>query len=317
MIAAVALLSYAALVGSLVPGWLCRAQWRLRSPRLALAGWGLLLFSVLSSLVLAGLLLAAPDTRITASLADLVHACVQAVDQAYSAPGDASLHLAGAVLALAVLSRVLVGFAVLSWRTSKERSRHLQGLRLIAREGPAQGVLVLDHDVPAAYCIGGRRGAVVVTSAVLAKLDDDELTAVLAHEYAHRSGKHHLVLTVVRALACSVPGLPVARRAVAAVSELLEMSADDAAVDRVGADATRAALLKVADPRPGPATATLAAAGTAVSVRIQRLRQTPRRMHAFSSSVLLGTGLCIAVLPVLVAAAPASTAIEWNYCPLS
>lgn len=317
MIVAVALLSYAALVGSLVPGWLCRTGWRLRSPRVALAAWGLLLFSVLSSLVLAGLVLAAPDSRTTASLTDLVHACVKAVVQASRAPGDAALHLAGAVLALIVLSRVLVALAVLTWRTSRERSRHLHGLRLVARDGPAQGVLVLDHDVPAAYCIAGRRGAVVVTSAVLAELDDDELTAVLAHEFAHRSGKHHLLLTVVRALACGVAVLPVAKRAVAAVSELLEMSADDAAVARVGAEVTRAALLKVADPRRGPAAATLAAADTAVLIRIQRLRQTQRRTPALSASVLLVAGLCLVVLPVLVAAAPASAAFGSDYCPLS
>ncbi|MBI4939381.1 MAG: M56 family metallopeptidase [Actinobacteria bacterium] len=284
---------------------------------MALWIWAFVLLSSLTSLVLAGLLLAAPDSGFTTSLADLMHACAAAMDQAYRAPGDALLHAGGAVLALGITAWVPVQFAVSWWSVSRQRARHARDLRLIARPGPLPGVVVLDHHVPAAYCLGGRRGAVVVTSAALVVLDAAELEAVLAHEAAHRTGRHHLVLTATRALSKCLALLPMARRAVSAVHELLEMMADDAAVAAAGSGATRSALLKIADPGSGRPQVMLSAGDTAVLLRLHRLQDGPRPLRRMSSAALMTAGLAVAALPLLVAAAPAMTAVRWDYCPLS
>ncbi|WP_233153259.1 M56 family metallopeptidase [Kineosporia sp. R_H_3] len=276
-----------------------------------------MLLSSLTSLVLAGLLTAAPDSGFTVSLADLMHACAAAVEQAYRAPGDALLHTGGAVLAFGTIAWVPVQFAVYWWSLHRHRARHTRHLRLIARPGPLPGVVVLDHHVPAAYCLGGRRGVVVLTSAALVVLDAAELEAVLAHEAAHRAGRHHLVLTVTRALSRCLALLPTARRAVSAVHELLEMVADDAAVAAAGSGATRSALLKIAVPGFDGRQVMLAAGDTAVLLRLRRLQDRPRPLQRISSVAMLAAGLAVATLPLLVAAAPALTAVRWDYCPLS
>lgn len=316
MKATAVLLGYAVLVGGVGARWLPAAQWRLRAPRLALAAWGLVLVGSSGSLVLAGLLVAAPDARVAASLADLLHACASAVGQAYRAPGDAAVHAAGAGVALGLPLWVLGTLVVSGWSDSRRRAAHLRGLRLVARSGPVPGVLVLDHHVPAAYCLGGSRGVVVVTSSALAVLNDGELLAVLAHERAHRTGRHHLVLSMTRALAGSVAILAPSRLAMTAVGELLEMLADDMAVRRAGRVATRRALVKMAGPLPGPAVG-LAAGDTSVLLRVQRLRRSPRPMQPASRSALLVAGVWVLAVPVLVAAAPALAALRWDYCPLA
>jgi Zn-dependent protease with chaperone function len=314
---AIGLLVYALVTGTLGARALFSARWRLRSPRLALAAWALLLFSVLTSLVLAGLLVAAPDIRITASLADLLHSCVEAIDQAYQAPADALLHGGGALLTLLVLVQLLVAVTSAVWSTTRARARHMRELRLVARRGPMPGVLVLDHHVPTAYCLGGRRGAVVLTTAALDVLDDDELTAVLEHEAAHRVGRHHLALALARSFAGGGALLPVFRLVASAVAELLEMVADDAAVARVGRGAVSSAVVKITGAHPGRSTGALAAGDTAVLVRLRRLSAPPRPIGRLLSAAVLAGGIWMAVVPVFVAAAPALAAVRWDYCPLA
>ena len=56
-------------------------------------------------------------------------------------------------------------------------------------------VRVLDHEVPLAYCLPGRRTSrVVVSAGTLGLLAGDEVDAVLAHERAHLRARHDLVL---------------------------------------------------------------------------------------------------------------------------
>ncbi len=93
---------------------------------------------------------------------------------------------------------------------------------------------MVEDDRPAAYCVVGRPpNAIVVTSAALRSLSRSELKAVLAHEKnAHISGRHHYILMVLRAVALTLPRLPLFARAERCVAELLEMCADDTAARR-------------------------------------------------------------------------------------
>lgn len=85
---------------------------------------------------------------------------------------------------------------------------------------------VIDHAVPAAYCLPGRGRRIVLTSAALTALSDDELNAVLAHERAHLSGRHHLVVAFADGLSRAFPNVPLFRRAQEQVGRLVEMLAE-------------------------------------------------------------------------------------------
>ena len=64
---------------------------------------------------------------------------------------------------------------------------------------------LIDDEHPAVYCLPGRR-RIVMTTGALRCLDARQLEAVLAHERAHLSGRHHLVLTFANALKDAFPG---------------------------------------------------------------------------------------------------------------
>ncbi|NHA01284.1 M56 family metallopeptidase [Nocardioides sp. W3-2-3] len=96
-------------------------------------------------------------------------------------------------------------------------------LDLVGRTGVVPGALVLDHDEPYAFCIGGRRHRVVVTEGLLATLDQRELEAVLAHESAHLHQRHHLALMLSRTLFGTLsPFFPAFGRAMSEVRLLAE-----------------------------------------------------------------------------------------------
>ena len=67
-------------------------------------------------------------------------------------------------------------------------------------------VILLD-DRPLVYCLPGR-DRVVVTTGALNRLNRAQLQAVLAHEQAHLSARHHLVIMLARILPDAFPGLP-------------------------------------------------------------------------------------------------------------
>ncbi|BFU45699.1 hypothetical protein KRMM14A1004_39360 [Krasilnikovia sp. MM14-A1004] len=114
------------------------------------------------------------------------------------------------------------------------------------------GVVVVTDAVPDAYAIGGlpgTAGRIVVTTGLLHTLDDDECRAVLAHEGAHLSDRHHLWTQLTRLVAAANPVLrPTAR----AVRYAVERAADEAAAGEVGSrrlvavSLARAALAKAA-----------------------------------------------------------------------
>ena len=139
-----------------------------------------------------------------------------------------------------------------------------------------QHAVVLDAPQPAAYCVPGRPATIVLTSAALAILDADQLTAVLAHERAHLAGRHHLLTGLTRGLAAVFPAVPLFTRGPLEVARLAELRADDAAARRSGRRTLVAALLAMGTGAAVPAAA-LAATGGATAARVQRLLDPPGR----------------------------------------
>ena len=115
-----------------------------------------------------------------------------------------------ALSAAALLTAHLVFTLLLTYyKIQRQRRRHRELLALLASpssDGP--GTLVLNVDSPVAYCLpGGARSVTVLSDGLMAALEPDELRAVLIHENAHLSQRHHLLLLGLRRVA---PGTAVA-----------------------------------------------------------------------------------------------------------
>lgn len=312
---ALALLAFAIGAGTGGAAALRRARWTQRAPRLGVAAWQTLSASVLAALLLAGVTVIVPSGVVSANIAELLHACVMALRAQYATPGGALLHATGATATLSLAARA----AYLLTRGLRDarrwRAEHLTQLCLVAHRDPTLDALIVEHPTAAAYCLPGRARTVVLTSAALAALDDDELAAVLAHERAHLRGRHHLVVAGAAALDRTVPFLPVFRWARAEQTRLLEMIADDDAAMSADRLTVARALVRLAEGSV-PAMA-LGAADVAAVARVQRLLKPANRLGFVRSSVIGGMLVVTAALPIAIAAAPAWAAAEMAYCPIS
>lgn len=185
--------------------------------------------------------------------------------------GSVVLIVTAVAVSAVVVSRV--GRSVVGLRARSHE--HAREARMIGYPTDRPDVLVVEAHRPAAYCVSGKPNAIVVTTGALDALDRTQLSAVLAHENAHIAGHHHQLLMVLRGLATSLPRLPLFRIGAAAVADLLEMCADDAAARRFGTRPLLVGLLTLAGPQRLPADG-LAAAGTAVLARALRLADPAR-----------------------------------------
>ncbi|MET8124354.1 M56 family metallopeptidase [Streptomyces sp. NPDC005065] len=310
MIVAAVLFGYTALLSTLMPRLLRGARWAEQAPRLGIAVWQALGVSALAGAVMAGLALTVPTVRVSADLASMLQACVMALTAQYASPGGAA---AGAVLALAVLGRTAwcAGAAVL--RIRRERRDHREVLDMVGRRDAVCGVVVLDHAEAAAYCLPGRHRRTVITTGALQALDDEQLTAVLAHEDAHQAERHDAVLTWAQTLARAFPRVPLFRTAESEVARLIEMRADDVAAARSGRLTTAAALLAVAGGHT-PA-AGLAAGGSTAAQRVRRLIEPHHPLNRARIAAGSLTAAVALALPLLVLGGPAAAAMQLNYCP--
>lgn len=109
-------------------------------------------------------------------------------------------------------------------------------------------VSVLPQSGPTAYCLPGRHDRIVVSRAVLDRLGDDELGAVLEHEHAHLRQRHDLLLELFQVLHEAVPARLRAQPALEEVRLLGELLADRGAAARVGAPTVGRALVAMATP---------------------------------------------------------------------
>lgn len=268
MTAAVCLLLYGALVTWLAPPLLSRLTRGGLNPRLGVAAWLTAIVGVLTawtaavSLIVVNGVRGLPDSPVLVVCLELLG--IQEQFATSGGPGLMFVIAAGVALTAAVSVRV--GRAVVGFR---DRSHdHAHAARLVGLPTDRPDVFLLNAERPAAYCVVGRPNAIVVTTAAVRRLTVPQLNAVLAHEDAHIAGRHHQVLMVLRALAATLPRLPLFRRGVAAVGDLLEMCADDTAARRHSSRALVAGMLELAGPvQP----AGLAVGATAIAVRANRL----------------------------------------------
>ena len=211
------------------------------------------------------------------------------------------------VVTLTVLGRLLLSGHLVGTRVRALRRRHREMVDLLGSEDA--GVRVLEHAAPMVYCVPAVTGSrVVVTAGARARLDDDALAAVLAHERAHIRARHDLVVEAFTVLHDAFPRFVTSRSALAEVRLLVEVLADRAARRRLGpAPLVRALAALVGSPVPPAA---LGAAGSGdpgdtggeVAARIGLLRD--ERPHRVLAVVLYAAAAAVLVLPTVFVAVP-------------
>ena len=312
MSAAVLILAAVAIGCMPAANALAVASWPRRSPAAAILlwqalglGWGL---AAIGALI--GFGVSAPGTGVAGG-AFAWMAGVARTGGLQSAPdlvGYVRLVSLGAGLALlAVLCWILLA-ASASVLRARQRQRVL--LSLLAHGDPkVPGALVVDHPAAAAYCLPGLRSAIVISAGTLDLLDADELAAVLAHERAHLRERHDLVLLPFLALLRAFRWSSTARKAYRAVGLLVEMHADDRALQHRPARELATALLRVGAAGGGsvPSGALAAARRTEeceVAARVIRLlRPTPGLSGTFVALVIAAAAV-IATVPAALLVLP-------------
>ena len=307
MTVAAVLIGYAVCVATLGGKLLGRAKWTARAPLLAIvtylaAGW-----SVVTAIGLAGLTLAVKTTALGGGLSHLIGACVLRLRETYGTPGGAAVAALGLTLAGAVAAGTALT-AMTHLRAARQQALlHAETARLVGRPEPSLGAVLVEHSEPVAYCVAGRLPTVILSTGALQALEPAELSAVLAHERAHLTGRHHRLLALARIGCLVLPFLPLMRDADAQVARLVEMHADDAAARTSDPRSLAAALVVLATgASPVPA---LAASATDSVQRIHRLLRPAEPLGPARRQVLRATAASLALTPVLLAIAPALLAL--------
>jgi len=293
-----------------VPELLARAKWPMRAPRAAVVLWQAIALAAVLSAVSAGiatagrLFAAGPGDRPTATIATI--ATIASQIEVLSWPLRL---LSVVVLAITLLIGTRLAIAVLrvAIATRRQRAHHRMLVDLLGvanRKTPDSApshLRILDVSEPLAYCLPGVRRRVVVSEGTLTTLSDNEVAAILSHERAHLRARHDLVLEMFTAVHAAFPRFVRSAKALDAVRLLVELLADDAAVQTAGPTPLARALVACASgPTPRGA---LGAGGPSTVLRIRRLGGPP-------NSTLLATAAYVAAAAVLIVPTVA-LAVPW------
>ncbi|WP_217237639.1 M56 family metallopeptidase [Streptomyces sp. AC555_RSS877] len=300
MNAAPVLIGYSVAVGFVAPRLMLRAGWPHRAPALAVAVWHTLAVSFSIGIALSAYNLAMPTEHVHAGLTGLLHSCGLDVGADRPGPGTADRLAVGVPAAIAI---ALAGsFAFHLTRARRARTEHREALDLVGRHSPRLSATVLPYDIPAAYCLPGRRPRIVISDAAVRELTPAQVGAVLEHEQAHISGRHHLALAAVEAFHSVFRRLPLARHAREQTALLLEMVADDRALRSHSDEVLATAMYEMAAAR-APKGA-LAAGGHTVLIRLKRILGPRKAPHPALWGSIAATAVAVLLLPLLFACPP-------------
>jgi Zn-dependent protease with chaperone function len=204
-------------------------------------------------------------------------------------------HILALLAGLALTGWLLAVLAVTASRTVRVRRRHRDLLDVLATPWPAvPGARVLDHPVPVAYCLPGRRSRVVLSAGALDALDPVQVDAVLAHERAHLRERHDLVVLPFVAWGATAPFVRGMVCAQVAVAALIEMRADDVAAARVAPAELAGALRAVGGAVPAAALSSFSAA---LDRRLGRIVAHPAPLPMSAKVLVRATAAALVVVP--------------------
>lgn len=277
-----------------------------RAPRLGAAAWLTAMLSVLATWLISAVLIVIDEVAHWSRRHSFIDSCIEMLCRVLAGrSGDAPrwvlLLSAGAIIVAVVF--ITAQLMRTASRLRRQAHGHAHGIRLVGRPILEQNTFVVDAEVRAAYCVAGKPSTIVVTSAAVSALDEREMSAVLAHEWAHVRGHHLEVTILVRAIASVLPRLALMRDGALEVTRLLEMCADDAAAKRHGRHAVLDGLLTLAGAAPATA---LGAADVAVVSRAERLTSPPADGVRRLDAMLAGIAGLIALAPLAALSMAAS-----------
>ncbi|MDH6117313.1 Zn-dependent protease with chaperone function [Kitasatospora sp. GAS204A] len=269
------------------------ASWVLGATGVVLAG---------ASAASLGLLAAAGLLRIPA-VAALAHISLPWLDEA----SPTAMVLATLAATALVVAGVLTLHTAHQQYSDLRRARAALGPCTEAAGDDGHPLAVLDDDRADAYALPGRPGRIVVTAGMLRALPAPERAALLAHERAHLTARHHLFLAAAEYAAVLHPAL---RRLRAPLGFHLERWADECAAREVGDRAVtaravgRAALAAARTPHPArPLLAPAATAGPVPRRVAALLSPHPRTGRRRRVAAALALAACLTVSTAATAAA--------------
>jgi Zn-dependent protease with chaperone function len=294
------LVAYTAAVGFVAPRVMLRSGWPHRAPALAAAVWHTLAVSFSIGAAFAAYSLAVPAEHLHTGLMGLLHAC--GVDVGAGRPDPDMTDRPALGMPAAVGVALLGSFSFHVVRARRARERHREAVDLVGRHSARLRATVMPYDVPAAYCLPGRRPRIVISDAAVRHLTPEQLGAVLEHEQAHITGRHHLVLAAAEAFHSVFRWLPLARRGREQTALLLEMIADDRALRSHSHEVLATAMYEMAAARTPKGA--LAAGGHTAPIRLKRVLGPRQAPHPVLWGSVAAVAVAVPLLPLLFACPP-------------
>lgn len=302
-----------------IPLWLQRASWPSRAPGAALILWQAIGISGGLALVTAPLTwgLQPFGSGILSGVCELWRMFQQ--DGLNGVATDSRWHplgLAAVTLGCLLFAHLTLVLLHTGYRTFIERKKHRDFVQVLSASlkrhdyglenssQSAQNTLVLPVDHPIAYCLPAiNRPMTVVSQGLLDELSPDELSAVLTHEAAHLSQRHDLLRVAFQAWHKAVPWLPVTRVAVAEVTDLTELLADDAALIKHHPRDLTTALARTVNEQAdstAPGAASLEPERTANSRRLTRLLHAVPPLSTAQIGLVITLAILLVVMPAII-----------------
>lgn len=140
------------------------------------------------------------------------------------------------IIAVLLIARLLGCLVLTLYSARQTRLRHDEILHLLSEPSVAYpDTRIITTDEAVAYCLpkGPRKGTAVLSTGLLKALDEDERTAVIAHERAHLDFRHDVLVIPFAAWHRALPYFSATAIGLNSVNRLIELMADDQARDRV------------------------------------------------------------------------------------
>ncbi|MBD7993805.1 M56 family metallopeptidase [Arthrobacter sp. Sa2CUA1] len=304
-----------------VPVLLSRAKWPARSPFTAMVLWQAI--ALAGGLSMIGAMLTWGLEPIGDNLAQGISALWDILIQRRPAETLGLVHVFAISAALLLSAHLVFTLLLTFYRIQGARRRHRDMLNLLSSPSlDAPATLVIPHPSPVAYCLpGGAQSVTVLSDGLMDILTESELSAVMTHEKAHLSQRHHLLLWAFAAWRAALPWLPTSQLAQRSVNELIEMLADDEAlkkVDRptliravaiVGSGAGSVSGTESAAGIPAASTATVTGGGSAgegvgMAGRLSRLLTPQPPLPQWAKALVQACSVLLLAVPTVLLFAP-------------
>lgn len=209
------------------------------------------------------------------------------------------------VIAVLLIGRLLGCLVLTLYSARKTRLRHDEILHLLSEPSityPDTRIITTDEAV--AYCLpkGPRKGTAVLSTGLLKALDEDERTAVIAHERAHLDFRHDVLVIPFAAWHRALPYFSATAIGLNSVNQLIELMADDQARDHVDPQILAQAVSSAAAISPEHRS----------DLSAQRIRRLSRRLDPARIPVRLmsiGLAVLLLLLPTLLIVTPSAFGI--------